>query len=107
MSQKQKTKPRKRYIGAGLLVGLILLTMMLFSSKNEALNPELYQTQNREVVLAKTAPASTDAGQPTGQPTGQPNFIIILADDMGYGDMGHMGPRASRPPTWTRWRVRA
>lgn len=31
----------------------------------------------------------------------QPNIILIMADDLGYGEIGVMGMKRSRHPTWT------
>jgi hypothetical protein len=41
-------------------------------------------------------------------PRAKPNFIIILADDLGYGDLNRSGPGA-RPgrPLSIAWRPRA
>ncbi len=34
----------------------------------------------------------------------KPNFIFILADDMGYGDIGPFGSTRIARPTSTAWR---
>ena len=35
-----------------------------------------------------------------------PNFIFILADDLGYGEIGIQGKNGSKPQISTSWPVR-
>ncbi len=43
---------------------------------------------------------------PPGHARPQPNLVLILADDLGYGELGAYGGRGSPPPTSTPWRGR-
>ncbi len=51
-------------------------------------------------VLAACAP---DGGEPAGAPSGRPpNFVVILADDLGWGDLGSYGAPVIRTPDLDR-----
>lgn len=61
---------------------------------------------NRRHFLASTAAvaiaACTTPPQLASTPTRKPNIIVVLADDLGYGDLGVFGARAIRTPNLDR-----
>jgi arylsulfatase A len=46
---------------------------------------------------SQAAPAATD-----GKPASNPNFVVILIDDLGYGDIGPFGSKLNRTPNLDR-----
>ena len=40
------------------------------------------------------------------EPSAKPNFVVILIDDMGYGDIGPFGSKLNRTPNLDRMAAR-
>ena len=47
-------------------------------------------------------PPNTNATSGNAKPNAKPNFVLILADDMGYGDIGPFGSKLNRTPVLDR-----
>ena len=48
-------------------------------------------------AIAWLAPVASRAAEPP-----KPNFVVILIDDMGYGDIGPYGSKLNRTPNLDR-----
>ena len=46
-------------------------------------------------------------GLVAGEAARPPNIVLIVADDLGWGDVGFNGRTESATPTWTDWRKKA
>jgi len=57
---------------------------------------------SRTTVLGVAALLLLFAGRAPGEPTKRPNFVVIFADDLGYGDLGAFGNPVLRTPNLDR-----
>src|SRR5437773_1273948 len=59
---------------------------------------------HRRLALAVLVAASLDAGAQVGAPPAadKPNVVLVLMDDMGYGDIGSYGVKDARTPNLDR-----
>ncbi len=56
----------------------------------------------RHFLLATTALAACASPQIAETPARKPNIVLVLCDDLGYGDLGAFGNRAIRTPNLDR-----
>src|SRR3954454_20288211 len=53
-------------------------------------------------AIAVAMPEMSNSSAKAAAATAQPNFIVILVDDMGYGDIGPFGSKVNRTPNLDR-----
>lgn len=56
----------------------------------------------RIIAIAALAVGAETWAAPDSAPSARPNFIVILADDLGYGDIGSYGSRVNATPNLDR-----
>lgn len=54
------------------------------------------------LLLCGTLSAAPDAADSASRPAGRPNFVVVLIDDMGWGDLSCFGNREARTPNIDR-----
>src|SRR5262245_35396652 len=80
---------------AGISLGVALHFSLLLAALGDSRMP-----RNLSLFLLVTATiAITDASHAAGP---RPNIVFILADDLGYGDLGCYGQEAIRTPNLDR-----
>ena len=56
------------------------------------------------LVLGVWSPPGRLAAQRGGQTTNRPNIVLVMMDDMGYGDIGSYGVSDAKTPNLDRLR---
>ena len=93
---------RKALKRAALVVGVLLAITILFPVARIVF---YRQVDDREHLDRKRAYLEKIAGFSDDLPA-KPNFVVILFDDLGYGDIGVYGSTAIRTPNLDRLAAR-
>lgn len=86
---------RPRYVAPSVSANPFFLTVMLRHSR-PLRGLRIESLVAFALALALLIPTASEAQQ-DGEPDARPNILVILADDMGYGDVGAFNPDSKIP----------